>query len=107
MPDTGRLPWAYTENWDWQLDAACRDADAGVFFHPENERSRSRSRARREAAAKQLCARCAVRAACLHHALAVREPYGVWGGLTESERWRLLEHCEPGRSGGTAAGAGG
>jgi WhiB family redox-sensing transcriptional regulator len=23
---------------------------------------------------------------CREHALAVREPYGVWGGLTEDER---------------------
>ena len=96
MPETGRLPWANTENWDWQLDAACRDGDARLFFPPENERSRSRSRTRREAAAKQLCGECAVRSACLHHALSAREPYGVWGGLTESERWNLLERCEPG-----------
>ena len=94
MPDTDRLPWAHTENWDWQLDAACRDADSRLFFHPENERSRSRSRTKREDAAKQLCKGCAVRSACLHHALSVREPYGVWGGLTESERLRLLQRCE-------------
>lgn len=94
MPDTGRLPWAHTANWDWQLDAACRDADSGLFFHPENERSRSRSRTLREAAAKQFCTRCAVRSACLHHALVAREPYGVWGGLTASERGLLLERSE-------------
>ena len=28
----------------------------------------------------------AVLQACRTHALAVREPYGVWGGLTEDER---------------------
>lgn len=96
MPETGRLPRAHTDNWDWQLDAACRDGDAKLFFPPENERSRSRSRSRREAAAKQLCRTCPVRSACLHHALSAREPHGVWGGLTESERAHLLEHCEPG-----------
>jgi WhiB family redox-sensing transcriptional regulator len=31
-----------------------------------------------------------VRAECAAHALAAREPYGVWGGFTESERLRLL-----------------
>ena len=34
--------------------------------------------------------RCPVRAECAAHALAVREPYGVWGGLTEDEREELL-----------------
>ncbi len=32
----------------------------------------------------------AVRAQCAAHALAVREPYGVWGGLTEDEREELM-----------------
>lgn len=31
-----------------------------------------------------------MRAECAAHALAAREPYGVWGGFTESERLRLL-----------------
>jgi hypothetical protein len=31
-----------------------------------------------------------VRAECAAHALAAREPYGVWGGFTETERLRLL-----------------
>ena len=31
-----------------------------------------------------------MRAECAAHALAVREPYGVWGGFSESERLRLL-----------------
>ncbi len=34
--------------------------------------------------------RCPVRAECAAHALAVREPYGVWGGLTEDEREELM-----------------
>lgn len=34
--------------------------------------------------------RCPVRAQCAAHALAVREPYGVWGGLTEDEREELM-----------------
>ena len=25
-------------------------------------------------------------AACREHALAIREPFGVWGGMTEDER---------------------
>lgn len=34
--------------------------------------------------------RCPVRAQCAAHALQVREPYGVWGGLTEDEREELM-----------------
>jgi WhiB family redox-sensing transcriptional regulator len=34
--------------------------------------------------------RCPVRVECATHALAVREPYGVWGGLTEDEREEMM-----------------
>jgi WhiB family transcriptional regulator, redox-sensing transcriptional regulator len=37
-----------------------------------------------------MCGGCPVRTECAAHALAVREPYGVWGGFSESERLRLL-----------------
>ena len=39
---------------------------------------------------------CPVIEACLKHALSVREPYGVWGGMSEEERTRLLA-AEPAR----------
>jgi WhiB family redox-sensing transcriptional regulator len=28
---------------------------------------------------------------CRRHALAVHEPYGIWGGLSESERENLIK----------------
>jgi len=28
---------------------------------------------------------------CRRHALAVHEPYGIWGGLSESEREHLIK----------------
>jgi len=37
-----------------------------------------------------VCQTCPVRAECAAHALAAREPYGVWSGFTEAERLRLL-----------------
>ena len=37
-------------------------------------------------AARAVCAACPVRAACLAHALAHDEPWGMWGGLTTRER---------------------
>jgi WhiB family redox-sensing transcriptional regulator len=33
-----------------------------------------------------VCGSCPVLDQCREHALAVREPYGVWGGLTEDDR---------------------
>ena len=45
--------------------------------------------------------RCPVRAECAAHALAVREPYGVWGGLTEDEREELMGRAR--RSGTTSS----
>lgn len=88
MADVRRLPTPLTPVWDWQLRAACRDVDSGVFFHPANERGPAA--AARDAEAKQICAACPVIQACRRHTLAVQEPYGVWGGLTTGERDTLL-----------------
>lgn len=84
MADTRRLPIPVTDVYDWQMDAACRGMDSALFFHPEGERGPARSG--RDARAKQICAGCPVLAQCRAHALAVQEPYGVWGGLSEAER---------------------
>jgi hypothetical protein len=39
----------------------------------------------------EMCRQCPVVAQCRAHALAVGEPYGIWGGLSESERELLLK----------------
>ena len=88
MADVRRLPGPNADLWDWQLHGACRGQDSSLFFHPEGERGPAR--AARETAAKAVCASCAVVERCLRHALSAREPYGVWGGTTESEREQLL-----------------
>jgi WhiB family transcriptional regulator, redox-sensing transcriptional regulator len=87
MADTRRLPVPVTDVWDWQMRGACRGMDSTSFFHPDGERGSAR--AGREARAKQVCQACPVLEQCRAHALAVHEPYGVWGGLTESERAEL------------------
>jgi WhiB family redox-sensing transcriptional regulator len=87
MADTRRLPVPVTDVWDWQMRGACRGMDSTFFFHPDGERGSAR--AGREARAKQVCRACPVLEQCRAHALAVHEPYGVWGGLTESERDEL------------------
>ena len=70
--------------WEWQVEGACRVLPPEMFFHPEGERGRSRRQ--RIEQAKAVCEGCPVLAACREHALTVREPYGVWGGMTEDER---------------------
>ena len=47
-------------------------------------------RARRERIAKAICATCPVIKECREQALRLAEPYGIWGGLTEEERFQIL-----------------
>jgi WhiB family redox-sensing transcriptional regulator len=84
MADFSRLPGPNADLWDWQLRGLCRGKDSSLFFHPEGERGAARSS--REMAAKEICLNCPVQIPCADHALKVREPYGVWGGMTEEER---------------------
>lgn len=82
------LPGPVLDHYAWQLDGACRGMDSDVFFHSAGEGARTRRR--RERIAVEICRGCPVMAACRAHALSVREPYGVWGGLSEIERAELL-----------------
>lgn len=86
----------------WASRAACAGlTQPDVFFHPDTQgglprgitevKKRQASKAEREDAAKAICARCPVIASCRRDALARREPYGVFGGLTEDERAQLLK----------------
>ena len=84
MTEISRLPGPVMDLWEWQYDGACREADPTLFFHPEGERGAARRR--RAEAAKAVCATCPVIDQCREHSLTVREPYGVWGGMSEDER---------------------
>ncbi len=66
----------------WDL-GACKGLDASIFY-PEDETEAQ--------AAKTVCDNCAVKTACLDHALSFREKSGVWGGATERDRRRILRH---------------
>jgi WhiB family redox-sensing transcriptional regulator len=77
------------EAWTWQLSARCRGADPSMFFHADGERGSSRQQ--RECNAKRFCAQCPVIVQCRDYSLMFEEPYGIWGGLTEVERRRMLE----------------
>jgi WhiB family redox-sensing transcriptional regulator len=89
MSDVSRLPGPMDHAWQWQRLGSCRGMDSAVFFHPDGERNPSR--ARRTAQAKEVCQRCPVIDMCREFALETREPFGVWGGLAESERRIILE----------------
>jgi WhiB family transcriptional regulator, redox-sensing transcriptional regulator len=71
---------------DWRLDAACADVDPELFF-PET------GQVPQAAAAKAVCAGCAVRGPCLQAALhgpqARDDHTGIFAGTTAKERVRL------------------
>jgi WhiB family redox-sensing transcriptional regulator len=70
--------------WSWELNAACRGLGDDLFYARNNERGQTKRR--REDAAKKVCATCPVAGPCLAGALSAGEVYGVWGGLTATER---------------------
>ncbi|NUR57191.1 MAG: WhiB family transcriptional regulator [Catenulispora sp.] len=72
------------EEWDWQTRAACRGMAASVFFSPHYERGDSRRR--REQRATSICRGCPVREQCAEFALRTGQAFGIWGGLTETDR---------------------
>ena len=73
----------------WHLKASCRGPESQLFFPPSLPERREEREAR-ESRAKHICLDCPVQGECLEFALRVREPHGIWGGLTEAERRRLL-----------------
>jgi WhiB family redox-sensing transcriptional regulator len=65
----------------WADRAACASTDP-FYFHPEKGGSALE--------AKRICAGCDVRIECLTYALETNQQFGVWGGLSERERHKLL-----------------
>lgn len=78
--------------WHWQDHGSCRETDPLLFFHPQNERGSARMR--RDRAAKLVCAGCSVRLECADYAVRAREPYGVWGGLSEDDREQIYARLD-------------
>ncbi len=75
----------------WHTKAACRGENLVSFFAPPFQSERREMRARRERLAKSICSSCPVRQECLEYALSIPEPHGIWGGMNESERRRLVQ----------------
>lgn len=74
---------------EWQQQGACRSVDTDIFFPPSTFEPKD-VREAREQQAKDVCASCIVLTECREWSLAIREPHGVWGGLTEAERRRAI-----------------
>lgn len=71
---------------NWRDRAACRTHDPELFFPvgtlgPAIEQT---------AEAKRVCEPCPVKAACLESALSTGQDYGVWAGMSETERRELV-----------------
>ncbi len=64
----------------WQESALCAQTGPEFFFPEPGSSTRE---------AKRLCGACDMRAACLEYALSHDERFGVWGGLSEKERYAL------------------
>jgi len=60
------------------------------LFFPPSAVERKDDRERREERAKAICRVCPVQGPCLEFAVEIREPYGIWGGLTELERRQVV-----------------
>ena len=65
---------------EWVADAPCVQTDPDAFYPEKSQPNR---------AAKSVCGSCPVREECLEYALDNGERHGVWGGLSERERWAL------------------
>jgi len=73
----------------WQTRAACRGPHAAIFFPPSHFERKDEKEAR-ESRAKDICSSCPVRQPCLDYAVTIKEPHGIWGGLSEAERRRAF-----------------
>ena len=69
---------------DWLSRAGCQGEPTDTFFAADHERGMELRRKVRRA--KRICWSCPVLESCRSHALRTDEPYGIWGGLTPTER---------------------
>lgn len=66
----------------WMEDALCAQTDPEAFFPDKGGSTRE---------AKATCRRCPVQFECLETALANEERFGIWGGVSERDRRKLLK----------------
>lgn len=83
-----RQPW-HALRWEghWRDDAACLTEDPDLFF-PSG--TTGDAVLVQNAKAKRVCAHCPVVDDCREWSLRTMQQYGVWGGLDENQRRRIL-----------------
>jgi WhiB family transcriptional regulator, redox-sensing transcriptional regulator len=88
MALTFQSPHDWSADETWRVHAVCGDIDPDLFF-PVGVTGPAVDQI---AAAKAVCAACAVRSECLDFAISTNQEYGVWGGTSEEER-RVLRRA--------------
>lgn len=89
----GRNRIRVREQPEWAPQGNCWGMDPDLFF-PDGPGGDSN-------AAKAVCATCPVQEVCLEYALTNGERFGIWGGVSERERRRMVRE----RNGRKASGA--
>lgn len=69
------------DNLPWASDALCVQVDPDIFFPEKGDSTKE---------PKRVCAQCPMAEECLLGALQRKEEFGVFGGLTTSERGKLM-----------------
>lgn len=64
-------------------EGACFQAPPNTFFPVESDETAINE-------AKAICATCTHRERCADYALTNRIDYGIWGGLSEKDRRRII-----------------
>lgn len=80
---SGSVPDTSPRASDWLATAPCKDDPEGMFPGTVGAEIEH---------AKSFCRRCPAIQRCRDWAINTREIYGVWGGLTEDERWEILRN---------------
>lgn len=79
----------YPERWSWAARAKCRGRETTLWFEADQcDERRETPKVYRDA--KRLCDMCEVKEPCLEYALEMREPCGLWGGMTTPQRRKEL-----------------
>ncbi len=82
MPATNTEPW--------MEEGLCLQIGDPESYFPEQGGSTRPS--------KRVCGMCDVKSECLEYALRNRERFGVWGGVSERDRRKMLREREAARS---------
>jgi len=70
-------------NHNWQQSASCKGCDPDIFFPGRGESATLRL-------AKEVCATCPVKGECLDYAIEHHEHFGIWGGVSEKARRKIV-----------------